>query len=135
MTAKGYLSRFPVFYLKRKIVNKVLLVTSVLMLLAHLSLSRTMLSAFYVGGSVTSIVNHGTTSQLAKTVDRFTMFVGFCIDMFLITHALSHGQGIAATLVCGAALCCWTNTLTHALAHFLVTLCHWRLHRQLMHTM
>lgn len=104
--------------------NKVLCFTSVLMFVAHSQFCKGYLGAFYVFGTITSILNHSQTSRTAKVVDRLTMLLGFVMDTFLIFFKIQHTKGVLATLVWGAALCCFSNTITHTLAHALITLAH-----------
>ena len=106
--------------------NNTLFLTSLLMLLAHLFLciGKGPLGLFYIFGTITSVMNHALTNAIAKASDRLTMLAGFGIDIFLIFFVIQHRKGIIATLVGGAALCCFVNTTTHVLAHFLVTVAH-----------
>jgi hypothetical protein len=86
----------------------------------------TLLVWTYLLGTATSLWNHGTTSSVAKVVDRFTMVLGFWVDAYLISHiplskpyVETSAFALSLRTVCWIGLCTatalyvWTKVITH----------------------
>ena len=53
----------------------------------------------YVLGMFTSIINHGTKSEIMKYIDRLTMFFGFFIDLYFIRQIYINTKSNKAIIV------------------------------------
>jgi len=74
-------------------------------------------------GVMTSIINHGTSSRIAKISDRIVMVIGFVTDV-----SLSSNTQILWMAACMYYLSKRYNTvLLHVLAHYFLTLHHFLL--------
>jgi hypothetical protein len=84
--------------------NPILFATSWIMLVLHavtfiyLFSKNVPLSLvfLYIGGSLTSIINHGTSNFVSKWIDRIVMTLGLCIDIWYIVCKLKHSSDIVS---------------------------------------
>ena len=140
--------------------NPILFATSWLMFVSHtvtfiLLFSKNvpiLLVFLYTGGSLTSIINHGTSHFVSEWIDRTVMTVGLCIDIgYIISLSMKHNINnknnnatddviIAVSLPLAIAILayfldkCQTHvivnnnnykkTLPHVIAHFCITISH-----------
>lgn len=96
-----------------------------------------------IGGILTSIWNHASTSELARWLDRCTIAVGVCLDVYILSSATPNQMSRESVLALGgcrtallAALglyftaksfehTCWKRRdACHVGAHVLATILH-----------
>lgn len=129
--------------------NPTLFATSCIMLAGHLILVCLMsnsplpLLVIYVVGPLTSVWNHGTTSDIAKWSDRCVMTLGLGIDLWFLSHDISGAWpritmvalflSWALVLFFGGKVCMKRSddtkedileSLPHAIAHICILLSH-----------
>lgn len=102
-----------------------------------------LLCTMYIVGVITSIVNHGTTSELSKWADRIVMVVAFCADAVWTAHSIECTHYLMYTV--GFFFIAkyfqayeyrypklyYAQTGIHLLSHITITLYHMRTLQQL----
>lgn len=114
--------------------NAALFVSACFMVAAHaLAMSawrgHIALRVAYAVGTVTSVVNHATTSAWTCACDRAAMAGGFCLDIFFIVSVIQRQNAEIAVLVIGSVLSYAAGketsaTILHVFSHALITLAH-----------
>jgi hypothetical protein len=82
---------------------------------------------YYIGGTLTSILNHGNNSLLYQQIDRIYMKIGLFIDVIYIPYTFHYYNHVIFTLL-ACSLYIYSKIYrviyTHVLAHFVITLSH-----------
>ena len=106
--------------------NAWLCFTSLLMLIAHIAAVHEfrgplILKISYVTGPITSMLNHGMTSDCAKMGDRAAMVAGCFLDFY---YMKPYGLAWCAMVWAVTAYGLRHHLGTHTIAHALITLAH-----------
>ena len=108
-----------------------LFLTSYLMLIAHtfaifIYQPPFIIFIIYIIGPLVSVWNHGTSSIIAKLIDRFTMVIGYLIDLIYI-YKLNNVYVLI--LIHLSVICYFISKITklttfHLIAHIIIILTH-----------
>ena len=108
-----------------------LFLTSYLMLIAHtfaifIYQPPFIIFIIYIIGPLVSVWNHGTSSIIAKFIDRFTMVIGYLIDLIYI-YKLNNIYVLI--LIHLSVICYFISKITklttfHLIAHIIIILTH-----------
>jgi hypothetical protein len=109
-------------------VNKILAVSSFLMLNATVKFKQSLLKNFYILGTLTSVLNHSFTQKKLVYLDRFVMGIGTVVDIYFIlkTNKKLFFLSFASILSYFAAKKTG-NVFFHLNAHYLITILHKKL--------
>jgi hypothetical protein len=94
------------------------------------SSKNTLLNLNIIIGIVTSIINHGTTSDIAKYSDRVMMIIGIFIDIYVINNHLYYicyytlSLSIASFLLSKYITYTVLSLYFHILSHLFLTVTH-----------
>jgi hypothetical protein len=111
--------------------NKDLFLTSYLMLIVHsfaifIYQPPFIIFITYIIGPLVSVWNHGTTSIIAKFIDRFIMIFGYLIDLLYI-YKLKNIYiliSIHLAIICYFIAKITKNTSFHLLSHIIIIFTH-----------
>ena len=113
--------------------NVYLFITSMLMLTCTsvsiiINNNKYIVVLYYIG-SLTSVWNHGTNSNIARICDRYVMRVGALIDLYYIIHVYNKIEFILPFILAifsfyYSKTLINNRTIWHALSHFWITVLH-----------
>ena len=82
---------------------------------------------YYIGGTVTSILNHGYDCKIFQNIDRLYMKIGVFYDVIYIPYMYQYYNHIIFTLLAGCLYLYskkYKVIQTHVFTHVLITISH-----------